>query len=840
MSDFAQMITRQRVLADFGDLAQRSESLDEILTEACRLVSEALGTTRAKVLEIEYEGRSLLVRAGVGWKPDVVGRLRLEMREHSSETFSIKLGKPVVTQDIRQEDRFEVPAFLRDAGVVALVNVPIFLPGGRAYGLLQVDATEPRDFGQADMEFLRTYATILGPVIDRLRKVSRLQTTEERFRVVVENALDYAIFVTDAEDRIIDWMPGAAAVFGWSAEEAVGQPSSIIFTPEDRANHVDQDEVETARREGVAPNRRWHLRKDGTRVFIDGTVKALRGDGGEVRGFLKIGQDVTERRRVEEQLRESEARQRALIEGLPQLVWRSAADGEWTWAGPQWSAYTSLSSKASQGHGWLAALHPNDRGAALEAWREGVPDGVVQLDCRIRHAASGHYAWFQMRGTPVREGGGHVAEWIGSCTDIDAQIRARDVLARSHEELEALVAARTAELMAAEGALRQAQKMEAVGQLTGGIAHDFNNMLQGVAGAVNMARRRVADGRADEAGRYLDAARDATGRAAGLTRRLLAFARRQRLDPKVLEPDALAASMADLVRRTVGPGVELRLEVGGSIGSVLCDPNELESALLNLCINARDAMPEGGRLTIGTKDVRLSATEAAGYEGILPRDYTAISVSDTGTGMTPEVLKRVFEPFFTTKPLGQGTGLGLSQVYGFARQSGGLVQVESTPGSGTTVRVLLPRHERAAPASEKRTAAIVQERVGAGAAVLLVDDEAAVRGPAAERLRELDYQVIEAADGPAALGVLAEGGTRVDLLVTDVGLPNGMNGRQVAEAAREQRPGLLVLFITGYAGTTLPPGIEVIDKPFELDTLVRRVQELLEAGPQTDERNPGA
>ena len=225
MTDFEHMITRQRVLADFGDLAQRSESLDEILTEACRLVSEALGTTRAKVLEVEHEGRSLLVRAGVGWKPDVVGRLCLEMSEHSSETFSIKLGKPVVTQDIRQEDRFEVPAFLRDAGVIALVNVPIFLPGGRAYGLLEVDATEPRDFGQADMEFLRTYAMILGPVIDRLRKVSRLQTTEERFRLVVENALDYAIFITDAEARITDWMPGAAAVFGWSAEEAVGQAS---------------------------------------------------------------------------------------------------------------------------------------------------------------------------------------------------------------------------------------------------------------------------------------------------------------------------------------------------------------------------------------------------------------------------------------------------------------------------------------------------------------------------------------------------------------------------------------------------------------------------------------
>ncbi|MBL6459502.1 PAS domain S-box protein, partial [Belnapia sp. T6] len=314
MPDRKQTVTRQRALADFGDLALRSESLDEVLAEACRLVAEALGTGRAKILEIDEDSQTLLVRAGVGWNPNIVGELRLLMAEHSSETFAILAGKPVISQDIRKEDRFELPPFMQEAGVIALANVPVFLPGGRTYGLLQVDATEPRDFGAEDTEFLRTYATILGPVIDRLRKVRKLEATEERFRLIVDNALDYAILVTDAEDRITDWLPGAEAVFGWSSEEAVGEPANLIFTPEDRANHVDRDEVETARREGTAPDRRWHLRKDGARVFIDGTVKALRGDRGTIRGFLKIGQDVTERRRTEEALRESEARFRHMAD----------------------------------------------------------------------------------------------------------------------------------------------------------------------------------------------------------------------------------------------------------------------------------------------------------------------------------------------------------------------------------------------------------------------------------------------------------------------------------------------------------------------------------------------
>jgi nitrogen-specific signal transduction histidine kinase/CheY-like chemotaxis protein len=403
------------------------------------------------------------------------------------------------------------------------------------------------------------------------------------------------------------------------------------------------------------------------------------------------------------------------------------------------------------------------------------------------------------------------------------------------EELERRVAERTAELMTAEETLRQAQKMEAVGQLTGGIAHDFNNMLQGVVGGINMARRRVAEGRAEETLRYLEAAREAAERAAGLTRRLLAFARRQQLDPKPVDADGLVAGLADLVRRTMGPGVGVELRLHDGAGCVLCDPNELESALLNLCINARDAMPEGGLLTVGTADVHLSAADTPEDEA-KPGKYVAISVADTGTGMPPEVLERVFEPFFTTKPQGQGTGLGLSQVYGFVRQSGGLVRIESAPGRGTTVRLLLPLHDHVGAAGERK--APPPPRAVSRGTVLLVDDEDAARRPAADRLRELGYTVVEARDGPEALQVLAT--ARPDLLVTDVGLPNGMNGRQVAEAAREQLPGLPVLFITGYAGTSLPPGVEVIGKPFDLDTLASRVQAILEAGQRGSDKDRGA
>ena len=314
-------------------------------------------------------------------------------------------------------------------------------------------------------------------------------------------------------------------------------------------------------------------------------------------------------------------------------------------------------------------------------------------------------------------------------------------LAKALESLRA----EAAERGHAEEALRQSQKMEAIGRLTGGIAHDFNNILQGIAGSVEIARRRVGEGRIADAQRFLDATKTAVDRAGALTHRLLAFARRQRLDPRPVDPDGLVAGMAEMIRRTMGPGIRVELNLRDGAWGVLCDPNELESALLNLCINARDAMPEGGRLVIGTADAHLSAEDISEEEA-QPGDFVEISVADTGEGMPPEVMARVFEPFYTTKPLGQGTGLGLSQVYGFVRQSRGIVQIESVPHGGTTVRLCLPRHDRAAAPIEPVLPPDPQQ-ARVGETLLLVDDEEDIRRAVSEHLRELGYQVLEAEDG---------------------------------------------------------------------------------------------
>ena len=423
MRDQDWMLRRQQVLADFGEFALRSQDLGQVLAEACRLVGEALETGRAKLLEIQHGGRSLLVRAGIGWDPGIVGHLRIPMEENSSESFSIGAGEPVITQDIGREDRFDVPPFMREAGVVALVNVPVFLPGGRPYGLLQVDDTRPREFGEDAIQFLRTYAAILGPVIDRLLMARRLRSAEERFRLTVEEALDYAIFLSDPEDRITDWLPGAQAVFGWTAEEAVGQPSAITFTPEDRERHQDQWETGTARREGVAPNIRWHLRRDGARVFIEGSTRALRDPDGTLQGFLKIGQDVTERRLAEERLRESEERFRQFAEASSDLIWiRDAETMRMEYLSPAFETIYGESREVLLAgdtlRRWAEIIHPEDREAALSGL-ERIRAGERAYNAfRIVRPSDGEIRWIENTDFPILDDQGRVRRIAGLAKDV--------------------------------------------------------------------------------------------------------------------------------------------------------------------------------------------------------------------------------------------------------------------------------------------------------------------------------------------------------------------------------------------------------------------------------------
>ncbi|MGI4976517.1 MAG: ATP-binding protein [Janthinobacterium lividum] len=533
-----------------------------------------------------------------------------------------------------------------------------------------------------------------------------------------------------------------------------------------------------------------------------------------------------------EQLERSRRRHVALIEELPQLVWTCLPNGECDYLSRQWVEYTGVGEAEQLGFGWLLAIHPEDGQRTDTHWR-GAARGEHPYDIEFRlRGAGGGYRWFKARGTPIRGEGGGIAYWFGTCTDIEDIVAARDLIARSKRELEEEVAARAAELMLVEAQLRQAQKMEAVGQLTGGLAHDFNNLLAAIMGSLELLQTRVAQGRVGEVGRYIDAAQGAARRAAALTHRLLAFSRRQTLAPVPTDVNRLVAGMDDLIRRTIGPQVAMERVAAGGLWSTLVDPSQLESALLNLCINGRDAMPGGGRLGIETANLRLDGP-AARERDLPPGEYVALRVSDSGCGMPPEVAARAFDPFFTTKPIGQGTGLGLSMIYGFARQSGGQVRIHSAVGRGTTVCLLLPRHAgEAEDTGEAEDAPAAALSSGRGASVLVVDDEPTVRLLVGEVLQDLGCDTSEAGDGAEALRVL-QSDARVDLLVTDVGLPGGMNGRQVADAARVARPGLKVLFITGYAESSvlshghLEPGMHVLTKPFAMEALAGRVRELL-------------
>jgi signal transduction histidine kinase/CheY-like chemotaxis protein len=427
--------------------------------------------------------------------------------------------------------------------------------------------------------------------------------------------------------------------------------------------------------------------------------------------------------------------------------------------------------------------------------------------------------------------------------EIKALIEARE---KTAEHLEGLVAARTRQLEESnselrnqmserervEASLHQSQKMEAVGQLTGGLAHDFNNMLAGISGSLELMKSRLSQGRVDSLDRYITAAQGAVKRAAALTHRLLAFSRRQTLEPKATNVNRLVTGMEDLIRRTMGPSIHTEVIGAGGLWITLVDPNQLENALLNLCINARDAMPDGGRLTIETANKWLD-DRAAKERDLSPGQYVSLCVTDTGTGMTPDIAARAFDPFFTTKPLGEGTGLGLSMIYGFARQSGGQIRVYSEVGKGTTMCLYLPRYDDNPEADDTINISRVIEPVGEGEVVLVIDDEPTIRMLIAEVLADAGYSTIEASDGPAGLRVL-QSTTKIDLLITDVGLPGGMNGRQVADAGRNLRPNLKVLFITGYAENAvvgngqLERGMHVIAKPFEMEHLARKIRELIQ------------
>ncbi|MEP6965952.1 MAG: PAS domain S-box protein, partial [Polaromonas sp.] len=658
---------------------------------------------------------------------------------------------------------------------------------------------------------------VVQDVTDRKLVEATLLESESRFRLLAQ-AVPNQVWSATPEGRL-DWVNQKVYDYsGLTQERLLGDGWAQLLHPDDLSRVSAQwqlslqrktryeTEFRLRRRDGVY---RWHL------------ARALPSTSGGITRWLGANTDIEELKATQAELAQLNATLEQRVEQRTRdrdRMWRLATDlivvtgldGVIKAVNPAWKKLLGWEEHELLDTMFSRLVHEDDRHRALfDAKKPDSRRATQRFENRYRH----------------KDGSYRTIAWIAVPDGESIHLVGRDISAERESALA---------FKEIEERLRQSQKMEAIGQLTGGIAHDFNNLLQGISGSIDVIRGRLASGRTDDIGPFMDSATSSAHRAAALIHRLLAFARRQSLASKTVDVNALVVSMEDLMRRTLGEHIELLVVVAADAWPVISDENQLESALLNLAVNARDSMPGGGTLTIRTANATLDESYTRPHEGLQPGDYAVISVADTGVGMPPDVLARVFEPFFTTKPIGQGTGLGLSMIYGFAKQSGGHVRIHSQPGQGTEVSLYLPRQASAAtpqPVSEPVSTACLQAE---GETILVVEDDAAVRMIVLDELNELGYATLEAMDGPTALPLL-QSTQRIDLLISDVGLP-GMNGRQLAEIGRQHRPGLPVLFMTGYAQSAaarsefLAPGMEMIAKPFAIDELAAKIREMLAAG----------
>jgi len=716
------------------------------------------------------------------------------------------------------------------------------------------------------------------------------------WRQIVDSAVDTAIISTDTEGRVTTWSEGAHRILGWTEAEILGHPLDRLFPdPAAAGALLDKERADALAHGRGGGEDGWRQRKDGIQIWAVGEMSPIRDDDGSLIGFTKVLRDRTAQRETEELIRQERQTLEVLnragsalaaeneLSQLVQIVtdagvelsgaefgafFYNVQDG----AGESYMLYT-LSGVPKEAFAKFPmprnteVFAPTFRGEGIvrsdditrdprygkNAPGKGMPEGHLPVRSYLAvpvtsrtgsvigglffgHAKAGVFDERSERGLLGLAAEAAVAIdntrlTQGLQREIEERKRAEEALRELNATLEQQVAERTEELRRNEEALRQSQKMEAVGQLTGGIAHDFNNLLQVIIGNLEALQRSLP---ADSA-RLQRAATNAMAgaqRAASLTQRLLAFSRRQPLNPRPVDPNALVGSMSDLLHRTLGETISVETVRGAGVWRIEVDPTGLEAAILNLAVNARDAMPEGGRLTIETANAYLDEAYIRTHSEVTAGQYVVLSISDTGMGMDEATIAQAFEPFFTTKPVGQGTGLGLSQVYGFVKQSGGHLKIYSEPGDGTTIKIYLPRFD-SAELEDVDTAPQVAPEGSSAETILVVEDDADVRVQSVEALGELGYRVLQAADGAAALRLLRRE-AHVDLLFTDVVLPGGLTGAQVAAEAREIQPGLKVLFTTGYARNAivhngrLDPGVQLITKPYSFADLAAKVRDVLD------------
>ncbi|PAX06548.1 PAS domain S-box protein [Sphingomonas lenta] len=958
---------RLALLDELGSATAGLADADAVLAATTRVVGERMGVSICAYADMDPDEDGFTIRgdwAAPGSR-SIVGRYRLADFGKLA-VQELGAGRPLVINDNSREIAPEEAATFQAIGIAATICMPL-VKDGRLTALMAVHHVRPHRWTEAELLTIREVTERSWAHVQRVGIAASLAESEALLNAVID-AMPVGVIVADAAGRILRDNAANRELWGVPPDTAgwEGYGEWEGYWPE-TGERIQAHEWGMARAlltgERVRDELVESVRFDtGERRFFLNSASPVRDVEGRIVAGVVGAVDVTERRAVEQRLREAEERFRNMADHAPVMVWTTDPSGYCTYLNRAWYQFTGQSEAEAEGFGWLEATHPDDAAEAervfLEANAARTP---FRLEYRLRHKDGGH-RWAIDAASPRFGSGGEFLGYVGSVLDIhdrreaegalresEARYRAlfenidagfcivemrfegeravdyrmtevnpafarqtgagdvagkwvsefapdlerhwfdtygrvaltgeparfeneaapfgrwydvhafrtgrpeerrvailfNDISARRRAEqelrelnrtLERRVQEEVEERTRAEEALRQAQKLEAVGQLTGGIAHDFNNLLTVVVGNIDMGLRALEQaGGEPRVRRALDQAQKGAERAASLTQRLLAFSRRQPLAPKPVDVDKLVPGMSDLLNRSLGETVKLEIVTSPGLWRVEADPNQLESAILNLAINARDAMPQGGSLTIDTANARLDEAYSATHAEVAPGQYVVVTVTDTGEGMPRELLDKVFEPFFTTKEVGKGTGLGLSMVYGFVKQSGGHVKIYSEEGRGTSVKLYLPRLLSGAEEAKEAVLTPGLEVSRRAEVVLVTEDDDDVRAYTVECLRELGYRVLEAHDGPSALRLLDRQGQEVDLLFTDVVMP-GMSGRELVDVARERRPGLKVLYTSGYTrdaimhGGRLEPGVEMIAKPFTFQALAQKVRDVLEAG----------
>jgi len=645
------------------------------------------------------------------------------------------------------------------------------------------------------------------------QSLTHLDDSQQLLQLLIDGVVDYAIYMLDCEGLVHSWNSGAQRIKGYLPEEILGQHFSRFYVDEDRAKGLPSQALATAAREGRFEAEGWRVRKDGSRFWANVVIDAIHSEKGDLIGFAKVTRDITERQRAQEELRQSAQHLRLLIQSVADYaIYMLSPEGHvtsWNLGAERIKGYAS---------GEIVGKHfsqfytPEDRanGEPQRALAVALEMGKYEMEAwRVRR--DGTRFWASVVITPVRDSDGKLIGFAKITRDFTERQKANELLQQTRARL------------------FQSQKMEAVGKLTGGVAHDFNNVLQIISGNLQLIETASHD---PQMKKWVNDALGAVDRGARLSAQLLAFARRQPLQPAVINLARLIRGMDALLRHALGKAIQIETVIAGGLWNTLVDPHQLENVVLNIAINARDAMKEGGKLTIELGNAMLDDHYAQMEPDIQPGQYVLLAITDTGTGMSSEVIERAFEPFFTTKPEGQGTGLGLSMAHGLIRQSGGNIKIYSEIGLGTTVKIYLPRSFDAETEMPVRLSDTAAEALGGTETILVVEDDPKVQSVVVDMLTSLGYRVLRADNAQSALSIIRSG-VQVDLLFTDVVMPGELRSPDLAKQAKQYLPDIGVLFTSGYTqnaivhGGRLDPGVQLLSKPYRRQDLARKVRHVL-------------